>query len=60
MASSKNSEEFRTRLLWTLGGAAITAFAFYTVQKYLKERDELMMMRVLQKQRESEPKQIKA
>jgi len=53
MAKSSSKENTSNKLLWIAGGAAVTAFAVYAVNKYLKDREELMMMRMLEKQRES-------
>lgn len=35
--------------LYWIGGVAATAGVFYFAQRYLKERDELMEMRLMQK-----------
>lgn len=44
-----------TRMLMIgFGSAALGAVAYYMVNKYLKDRDDLMMMRMVEKQKELE------
>ncbi|NIM06332.1 MAG: hypothetical protein GTN65_12120 [Armatimonadetes bacterium] len=47
MAKSKKDNP-NTALYW-IAGAAATAGVYYFVTRYLKERDELMEMRLMQK-----------
>jgi hypothetical protein len=48
MAIKKDSKGGNNALLW-VGGLAATAGVFYFTTRYLKERDELMEMRLMQK-----------
>ena len=40
MAKS-NNDDTSNRLLWIAGGAAVSAFAMFYVNRYLNEREEL-------------------
>jgi len=41
-------------MLWIAGTAAVTAGVYFVVQRYMKERDELMQMKVM-KQLQQKP-----
>ena len=45
MAKSKKDDETSNKLLWIAGGAAVTAFAMYYVNKHLNEREELQRLK---------------
>ena len=45
MATKKSDDETSKKLLWIAGGAAVTAFAMYYVNKHLNEREELNKLR---------------
>jgi hypothetical protein len=46
--ATKEKSKSNNAVYW-VAGAAATAGVFYFVQRYLKERDELMEMRLMQK-----------
>jgi homospermidine synthase len=48
----KGMDDTTRMLLIGFGSAAIGAVAYYMVNKHLKDRDDLMLMRVAEKQRE--------
>ena len=48
MADSKKEKSGSNALYW-VGGVAATAGVFYFAQRYLKERDELQEMRMMEK-----------
>lgn len=51
MAKSKKDDNDTTnKLLWIAGGAAVTAFAMYYVNKNLREREELNRLRYAEEQ----------
>lgn len=50
MAKKKNSDETSHKLLWLAGGAAVTAFAMYYVNRHLNEREELRRLQYAEKQ----------
>jgi homospermidine synthase len=53
--SDKKGMNDTTRMLMIgFGSAALGAVAYYMVNKHLKDRDDLMMMRVMEKQKELE------
>jgi len=45
MAKSTKDDEATNKLLWIAGGAAVTAFAMYYVNKSLNEREELKRLK---------------
>ncbi len=57
MAVPKSSDKDKANtMLWIAGTAAVTAGVYFMVQRYIKERDELMQMKVMkQLQKESNP-----
>lgn len=46
MATKKTDDDSSKKLLWIAGGAAVTAFAMYYVNKHLNEREELNRLRL--------------
>ena len=50
MADKKDSKSSNNALYW-VGGVAATAGVFYFAQRYLRERDELMEMKMMEKLR---------
>ena len=46
MAKSKNGDDTTNKILWIAGGAAVTAFAMYYVNKHLNDRKELQRLLV--------------
>lgn len=48
MATKKESKSGGNALYW-VGGVAATAGVFYFAQRYLRERDELMEMKMMEK-----------
>lgn len=50
----KGMNETTRMLMLGFGSAALGAVAYYMVNKYLQDRDDLMMMRVAEKQKELE------
>jgi len=49
--SSKNNEDFSSKLLWIAGGAALSAAAYYFVNKHLKEKEELQRLQYAEQRR---------
>jgi hypothetical protein len=49
MATSKKEGKGGTNALYWIGGVAATAGVYYFATRYLRERDELMEMRLMQK-----------
>lgn len=58
--AAKKENKGSNAMYWVVGAAA-TAGVFYFVQRYLKDRDQLMEMRLMEKLRASQgnpPKQL--
>ena len=57
MAVPKSGDKDKANtMLWIAGTAAVTAGVYFMVQRYMKERDELMQMKVMkQLQKPSNP-----
>jgi len=49
MATSKKDSKGGSNAFYWVGGVAATAGVYYFATRYLKERDELMEMRLMQK-----------
>ena len=47
---AKKDDEASNKVLWIAGGAAVTAFAMYYVNKHLNERDDLKRLRYAESQ----------
>lgn len=50
MPKKKDDDSTTNKLLWYGGAAAVGAFAMYWVNKYLKDREDLQMMRLAERQ----------
>ena len=50
MATKKKDDDTSNKLLWLLGGAAVTAFAMHYVNKSLNEREELRRLQYAERQ----------
>lgn len=50
MAKKKSDDETSNKVLWIAGGAAVTAFAMYYVNKHLNEREDLKRLRYAEDQ----------
>ncbi len=49
MAKKSKDDDTGNKLLWLAGGAAVTAFAMYYVNRNLNEREELNRLRYAEK-----------
>lgn len=47
---AKDKDDTSNKLLWIAGGAAVTAFAMYYVNKHLNEREELRRLQYAERQ----------
>lgn len=52
MAKKSDDSDTGNKLLWLAGGAAVTAFAYYYVNKHLKEKEELQRLQYAEKQQQ--------
>ena len=50
MAKKKDSET-TNKILWAFGAAAVGAFAMYSVNKYMKDREDLQLMKLAERQK---------
>lgn len=50
MAKKKDDDSTTNKVLWYAGAAAVGAFSMYWVNKYLKDREDLNMMRLAERQ----------
>lgn len=50
MAKKKKDDDTTNKLLWYAGAAGVGAFSMYWVNKYLKDREDIQMMRLAERQ----------
>ena len=48
--AKKKEESTTNKLLWYAGAAGVGAFSMYWVNKYLKDRDDIQLMRLADRQ----------
>lgn len=48
--AKKKEESTQNKLLWYAGAAGVGAFTMYWVNRYLKDREDLQMMRLAERQ----------
>ena len=50
MAKKKKDSDTGNKVLWAFGAAAVGAFTMYSVNKYMKDREELQLMKLAERQ----------
>lgn len=50
MAKKKKDSDAGNKVLWAFGAAAVGAFTMYSVNKYMKDREELQLMKLAERQ----------
>lgn len=50
MSKKKKEDDTTNKLLWYAGAAGVGAFSMYWVNKYLKDREDIQMMRLAERQ----------